>query len=90
MAWSPLAGGALFDDAQSDLQEAMKEMAARHDVDITAVAVAWLLAHPAQILPVMGTNNLERIARISDALKVNMTREEWFMLYEKANGAEVP
>lgn len=90
MAWSPLAGGALFDDAYTDLQQAMAEMAARHDVDITAVAIAWLLAHPAQILPVMGTNNLDRIARISEALKVNMTREDWFMLYEKANGTEVP
>ena len=90
MAWSPLAGGALFDDAHADLQKAMNEIAARHDVDITAVAVAWLLAHPAQILPVMGTNNLDRIARISDALKVNLTREDWFKLYECANGAEVP
>lgn len=90
MAWSPLAGGALFDAKYADLQTALSELAGRHSVDVTAVAVAWLLAHPAQIMPVMGTNNLERISRISDALKVKMTREEWFMIYEKANGHEVP
>ena len=90
MAWSPLAGGALFATEHTALREAMTEMAKAHDVDISAVAVAWLLAHPANIMPVMGTNNLDRIGRISDALKVEMSRQDWFALYEKANGAEVP
>ena len=90
MAWSPLAGGALFATEHTALREAMTEMAKAHDVDISAVAVAWLLAHPANIMPVMGTNNLARIGRISDALKVEMSRQDWFALYEKANGAEVP
>ena len=90
MAWSPLAGGALFSDDNKDLHKALSDMAEAHNVDISAVAVAWLLAHPAKIMPVMGTNNLERIGRISDALKVKMSREDWFALYEKANGAEVP
>ncbi|MEM9853700.1 MAG: oxidoreductase, partial [Pseudomonadota bacterium] len=58
--------------------------------DETAVAVAWLLAHPIGILPVMGTNNLTRISRFSDALKVKMDRETWFELYTAALGDEVP
>ena len=90
MAWSPLAGGALFSADNKDLHKALSDMAEAHNVDISAVAVAWLLAHPAKIMPVMGTNNLERIGRISDALKVKISREDWFALYEKANGAEVP
>ena len=90
MAWSPLAGGALFSAENKALHKALTDMAEAHNVDISAVAVAWLLAHPAKIMPVMGTNNLERIGRISDALKVKMSREDWFTLYEKANGAEVP
>ena len=90
MAWSPLAGGALFSAENKDLHKALSDMAEAHNVDISAVAVAWLLAHPAKIMPVMGTNNLERIGRISEALKVKMSREDWFALYEKANGAEVP
>jgi len=52
--------------------------------------VAFLLAHPAKILPVMGTNNLDRIATLTDATKVKLDRESWFMLYEAALGTEVP
>ena len=54
-----------------------------------ARVLAWLLAHPVGILPVMGTNRVERIKAFSDALKVNMDRETWFELYEAANGHEV-
>ena len=90
MAWSPLAGGALFSSAPTKLMDALKTMAAEHGVGADAIAVAWLLAHPAKILPVMGTNTLSRIAALSDALKVEMDRESWFALYEAANGAEVP
>ena len=58
-------------------------------VDRAAVAVAFLLYHPARILPVLGTNNLQRIAAIGDALKVQLDRESWFELYEAALGQEV-
>ena len=58
-------------------------------VDSAAVAVAWLLAHPATILPVLGTNDLNRISGISDALKVRLDRQDWFEIYQMANGHEV-
>jgi len=90
MAWSPLAGGTLFSGTSPRLSAALRIVADAQGVAIDAVAVAWLLAHPAKILPVMGTNNLKRIAALSDALKVEMTRETWFALYEAANGNEVP
>jgi predicted oxidoreductase len=54
------------------------------------VAVAFLLRHPARILPVMGTNSLSRIAGLSDALKVELDREDWFEIYSATLGAEVP
>lgn len=90
MAWSPLAGGALFDGSRPALLAALTQIAEAYEVDATAVAVAWLIAHPARIMPVMGTNNLDRIRRISDALKVKMDRQSWFEIYEAANGHEVP
>jgi predicted oxidoreductase len=64
-------------------------IAAENGVDRAAVAVAWVLAHPAKILPVMGTNNLTRIAQISHALKVKMDRHTWYKLYTAALGREV-
>jgi 6-dehydroglucose reductase len=89
MAWSPLGGGALISEG-GQLGAVMDEVAGTFSVDRSAVAVAFLLAHPAQLLPVMGTNNLERIAKISDALIVKLDRETWYRLYEAALGNEVP
>ncbi len=89
MAWSPLGGGMLM-AGNPPVGVVADEIAHEFGVDRAAVAVAFLLAHPAGILPVLGTNNLERIMRISDALKVNLDRESWFRLYEAALGHEVP
>ncbi|MGB0799286.1 MAG: aldo/keto reductase [Planktomarina sp.] len=88
MAWSPLGGGGLMTGA-GDLVARMDEVAQDQGVDRAAVAVAFLLRHPAKILPVLGTNNLQRIGTISDALKVKIDREAWFYLYEAALGCEV-
>ena len=88
MAWSPLGGGSLMSDT-SVLGSIMDKIAAQHGVARAAVAVAFLLAHPAKILPVLGTNNLDRISRISDAIKVELDRQSWFQLYQAALGQEV-
>ncbi|MEP5631617.1 MAG: aldo/keto reductase [Tateyamaria sp.] len=88
MAWSPLGGGGLMSGSDK-LHAVMDELAETHNVDRAAVAVAFLLAHPAGILPVMGTNNLDRIKRISDAMRVKLDRPTWFRLYEAALGHEV-
>ncbi len=89
MAWSPLGGGSLMTGTGAT-HDALAKVAADNDVDTSAVAVAWLLAHPANIMPVMGTNNINRIKALSDALKVTMDRETWFTLYTAALGTEVP
>ncbi|WP_439155157.1 aldo/keto reductase [Yoonia sp.] len=89
MAWSPLGGGALMTGA-GPVQDALSAVAAENGVDNSAVAVAWLLAHPARIMPVMGTNNMTRIKALSDALRVKMDRQTWFALYTAALGKEVP
>ena len=88
MAWSPLGGGALMTE-ESAVAAVMDDIAGAAGVDRAAVAVAFLLAHPAHILPVMGTNNIDRIARLSDAFKVKLDRQNWYRLYEAALGQEV-
>ena len=90
MAWSPLGGGALFSNNDNPLMAKLSEVGARHSASADAVAVAWLLAHPAGIMPVMGTNNLSRIGALEAATRVNLDRQTWFELYEAANGHEVP
>lgn len=89
MAWSPLGGGDLI-TGSGELAHRLDIIAKRHQVDRAAVATAFLLAHPAKITPVMGTNNLQRISALSDATKVALDRQDWFFLYEAALGKEVP
>ena len=89
MAWSPLGGGDLM-TAASELTHRLDSIATRCGVDRAAVATAFLLAHPAKITPVLGTNNLDRISHISVAETVELDRQDWFCLYEAALGSEVP
>jgi predicted oxidoreductase len=96
MAWSPLGGGRLHTEATKQgtpaarLAPRLAQLAQAHGVDESAVAIAWLLHHPIGVMPVMGSNRLDRIAQFSDATKVPMDRQTWFELYELANGHEVP
>ncbi|WP_299904870.1 aldo/keto reductase family oxidoreductase [uncultured Paracoccus sp.] len=90
MAWSPLGGGSLFASVRPELTTMLKDLAEREGTDMGAVALAWLLAHPARIMPVVGTNNLDRIAQAHQALSVRMDRQDWFALYQAALGRDVP
>jgi predicted oxidoreductase len=89
MAWSPLAGGHLRAEANDGLSARLDQIGKAAGTDWTAVAVAWLLHHPAKVIPVLGTNTLSRIATISDALRVPMDRQTWFELLTLAQGHEV-
>lgn len=88
MAWSPLGGGALM-TGDGPVAAQLDAIAADQGVDRAAVALAFLLRHPARIVPVIGTNTIDRIAQASDALRVTLDRETWFTLYEAALGHEV-
>lgn len=96
MAWSALAGGRLFNqgDDQSDAVRRvlpyLERLAQNYQQRVDLIALAWLLAHPAHILPVVGTNNLERIKGISTALDISIDRETWYEIWTATAGQEVP
>jgi predicted oxidoreductase len=96
MAWSPLGGGHLHTQAAtagtaaSRLAPRLAELAKTSGTDASAVAISWLLHHPVGVLPVLGSNQLERIIKFRCALDVPMDRQTWYELYELANGHEVP
>lgn len=96
MAWSPLGGGRLHaqaltpDTAAARLSPKLEALARASGTDTTAVAMAWLMHHPVGVVPVMGSNQLDRIAHFGDAARVPMDRQTWYELYELANGHEVP
>jgi len=94
MAWSPLAGGRLFDpknDAAQRLAATAQGMAARYDgATLEQLAYAWILAHPSRPLPVIGTNQLERIKSAAHADGITLEQEDWYALWEAAEGRRVP
>ena len=96
MAWSPLGGGRLHTQTQvagtaaARLAPKLAALAHACGTDTTAVAVAWLMHHPVGVMPVMGSNQLERIQTFKQAFQVPMDRQTWYELYELALGHEVP
>lgn len=90
MAWSPLGGGALFGNPAPAAATELARIAARLDTDLASLAYAWLLAHPARIIPVVGTNSIDRICDLGQAFGVSMDRETWYEIYTAALGKEVP
>jgi predicted oxidoreductase len=89
MAWSPLAGGRLLAESGKDLRDRLTTIGEAHGTDWSAAAIAWLLRHPARIIPVLGTNSLDRIGNIASAMDVKIDRQTWFELYTLVLGHEV-
>jgi len=94
MAWSPLGGGRLFkaDDEQAvrvrQALRAVGEELGRATMD--QVALAWILRHPASIVPVVGAGKVERLRRSAASLELSLSREQWFALWRASAGREVP
>jgi predicted oxidoreductase len=93
-AWGPLAGGRALGgsgDARAiALGEAVGGLAERKGVSREAIAVAWLLRHPAGIQPVIGSTDPARIAAACAADGVTLGREEWYALYVAGRGEKLP
>lgn len=91
MAWSPLAGGSLFsDDQYAPLREQLEVIRSRHQASgIDVVVYAWLLKHPANIMPIIGSGKIERVRSGVEALNIELSREEWFEILKAARGRDV-
>jgi predicted oxidoreductase len=71
------------------LNQKINEIAANRDVTNTAIAVAWLLRHPARMQPIIGTTNPGRVKDVCKASEVMLTRQEWYNIYLAA-GNKLP
>ncbi|EFR31712.1 aldo/keto reductase [Eremococcus coleocola] len=94
MIWSPLAGGRIFtsDEPQAvRLRETMEEI--REEIgaiDIGEVAFAWLLSHPAGLVPITGSGILDFVKTPVNAVNYKLTLEQWFMIWTAVKGHKVP
>jgi predicted oxidoreductase len=93
-AWAPLAGGRALggdgDEKAKLLAQTVAAIAAAHGVPAEAIAVAWLLRHPAGIQPVIGSTDPARIAQACAGDRVDLTREEWYALFAAGRGERMP
>ena len=85
-AWSPLQygmfGGTFIDNPDfPELNRALGELAEREGVTKAAVAIAWILRHPAKMQAIIGTMNPDHIKAACDASKVNLSHHDWYALY---------
>lgn len=93
MAWSPLGGGRLFRHDTAQVQGLRETLAgigrALGGASIDQVAIAWILKHPAQFVPVLGTGNMARIGSAIAALDIQLSTEQWFEIRRAATGQDV-
>jgi predicted oxidoreductase len=98
IAWSPLGQGRLAtppgrlaDEARTErVIAALETIARRDDTPRTAVAYAWVMAHPARPIPLIGSQNPAHIREARSAYAVHLTREDWYRILVAARGARLP
>ena len=93
-AWSPLQHGffkGCFVDSPEfpELNKVLAELGDKYGVSKTAIAIAWILRHPAKMQAIAGTMNPVHLKEICDATKVKLTHNEWYKLY-LASGKKLP
>ena len=93
LAWSPLGGGRLANpESERDTAVAaeLDRVADEQGVSRTVAAYSWLMAHPAGIIPIVGSQQLERIAESAEAYKVRWSRQDWYAVLVAARGERLP
>ena len=94
MAWSPLAGGQVFtanDEKAVRLRQTVEKVASEIGAEgMDQVLYAWLLNHPANIMPIVGSGKPERIDSAIDALNYSLTRDQWFEILTSSMGYDIP
>lgn len=92
MAWGALGGGLLNDDAHPRyraIYSVAADLCAKYRTGINQILIAFLLLHPAQILPVVGSTKIERLVQATNAAEINLNSEDWFKLYAASIGEDV-
>ncbi|WP_181883719.1 aldo/keto reductase [Sphingorhabdus pulchriflava] len=93
LAWSPLGGGRLANpDSERDNAVAaeLDRVAGEQGVSRSVAAYSWLMAHPAGIIPIVGSQQPERIAEAVEAYKVRWSRQDWYAVLVAARGERLP
>lgn len=93
MAWSPLGGGKLLDPNHDTGRKALEQarpLMEKHQANLSQLLLAWLMHHPSNVFPVVGTGKAERLREAAHAVNISLDRQDWFEMLKWARGADVP
>lgn len=92
MIWSPLAGGRLFKEDDPLCKKAMDkitEIAKRHNCEPDTIVYAWIMYHPVQAMPIVGSQKIERIESAVKALDIKLEHYEWYEIYAASGQQQI-
>lgn len=91
MAWNPL--GSVFRENTSQtrrLKELLANLVQKYGFGSDTILLAWILKHPAKIIPIVGTVNVARIQNLQKATRLELDKEDWFAIWTESMGHRVP
>ena len=93
MVWSALAGGRLFTGSDPDslrVRGVLQRIAGERGISVTTLVYAWLLRHPARLIPLTGSRRLDAMREAVAALDVEIDAQTWYEIWVAGNGAPAP
>ncbi len=93
LAWSPLGGGRIaapVSPREIAVAAALDAVAGPLGISRTVAAYSWLMAHPAGIIPIIGSQNPARITEAVAAMAVPWSRTQWYAVFVAARGEKLP
>ncbi|MGL5112600.1 MAG: aldo/keto reductase [Flavobacterium sp.] len=91
MSWNPLGSVFRKDNIQTfRLRKLLANLVSKYEIGADSILLAWILKHPAKIIPIAGTVNIARIQNLTKATQIELDQEDWFAIWTESMGHEVP
>lgn len=94
MAWSPMAAGKInqnFDERSRRIKKCLDELLEKYSVtNIDTLVYAWIFKNPSKIVPIVGSQKIERVKSAIEAKKIHLSLEDWYKIYSASKGFQVP
>lgn len=91
MAWNPL-GTVFREDSEKTrwMKQLLASLVQKYEVGADVLLLAWILKHPANVIPIAGTVNTGRIQQLMKATQIELDHEDWFAIWTESMGDKVP
>lgn len=91
LSWNPLGSVFRQENMQTyRLRKLLATLVSKYEIGADTILLAWILKHPAHIIPIAGTVNVARIQALMKATELQLSQEDWFAIWTESMGNEVP